>query len=203
MEQETLNRLAFFGRMNAHISHELKNILATISETAGLLMDLMDMYGVGKGPQAERLPQLCERIDSLVTRGNDTVRNMNRFAHSVDEPVKQIDLGELLELTASLSAYMPFARKVELDLLAETAVVQTRPFLVLNLLYACIAGIFPAVDVKTRLKITLDTAPDGARIILDPAPTAPQDVDDITERLGAKLRHEKGVLTIELPASLD
>ncbi len=31
--------LVFFGKVNASISHELKNILAIISEAAGLLND--------------------------------------------------------------------------------------------------------------------------------------------------------------------
>ncbi|MBU1610420.1 MAG: hypothetical protein KKC99_01110, partial [Proteobacteria bacterium] len=55
-------QLAFFGRMNAHISHELKNIFATISETSGLLVDLMSIHGMDKGPQGERLVQICGRI---------------------------------------------------------------------------------------------------------------------------------------------
>ena len=35
--------LTFFGKVNASISHELKNILAIISETAGLLGDLVHL----------------------------------------------------------------------------------------------------------------------------------------------------------------
>ncbi|MEE4112297.1 MAG: hypothetical protein V2I40_05740, partial [Desulfobacteraceae bacterium] len=35
--------LAFFGKVNASISHELKNVMAIISETAGLLGDLSEM----------------------------------------------------------------------------------------------------------------------------------------------------------------
>ncbi len=32
--------LRFLGRMNSHLTHDLKNVLATMSETAGLLEDL-------------------------------------------------------------------------------------------------------------------------------------------------------------------
>ena len=35
--------LAFFGKVSASISHELKNVMAIISETAGLLGDLSAM----------------------------------------------------------------------------------------------------------------------------------------------------------------
>jgi hypothetical protein len=35
--------LAFFGKVNASISHELKNVMAIISETTGLLGDLSEM----------------------------------------------------------------------------------------------------------------------------------------------------------------
>jgi hypothetical protein len=40
--------LAFFGKINASISHELKNVMAIISETAGLLKDLSDMAATGR-----------------------------------------------------------------------------------------------------------------------------------------------------------
>ena len=37
------DNLAFFGKVNASISHELKNVMAIIAETAGLLGDLSEM----------------------------------------------------------------------------------------------------------------------------------------------------------------
>ena len=39
--------LRFFGKMNASISHELRNALAVINENAGLIKDLMIMTEKG------------------------------------------------------------------------------------------------------------------------------------------------------------
>ena len=194
MEQETISRLAFFGRMNAHISHEIKNILATISETSGLLLDIMDLVGVEKLERGGRMIELCERVVGLVDRGNATVRNMNRFAHSVDEPVTDTDLADLLELTASLAAYMPYSRKVEVVLPEGGAIFRTRPFLLLNLLYELLARSFPGLDMETSLRLELAPRGTGVRISLSPssskAPRAelPAAAQDLCPALAADLK---------------
>ena len=56
--------LKFFGRMNRHISHEIKNALATVSETAGLLEDVTEMARENNSPEFERTEKLCQRISS-------------------------------------------------------------------------------------------------------------------------------------------
>lgn len=198
MEQATLDRLAFFGRMNAHISHEIKNILATISETSGLLLDIMELAGVEKLERGGRMIELCERVVGLVDRGNATVRNMNRFAHSVDEPVTETDLAELLELTASLAAYMPYNRKVNLVVRGK-AVLTTRPFLLMNLLYEGLARIFPDMDMKAEATLTLAAQDGGARITLSPGPgELPATATDLAEPLNAAVNTGPDRLEIAL-----
>lgn len=199
MKKETSDRLAFFGRMNAHISHELKNICATISETSGLLTDLMEMHGVDKAPHGERLFGLCDRIAGLVDRGNETVRNMNRFAHSIDQPVAHADLNDLLSLLTSLAAYMPYAREIRLELPEEDARLSTRPFLLLNLLYGCIAGIFPTLDMGQSMTLSLAPKGDGAAITLSPAPKAlPDDADELAKALNATVENNGKTVTVKL-----
>ncbi len=52
--------LAFFGRMAADISHELRNRFATISEKDGLLTDLLELSRRGRPTEPERLVSLAE-----------------------------------------------------------------------------------------------------------------------------------------------
>ncbi|WP_157067533.1 hypothetical protein [Desulfosarcina cetonica] len=98
--------LAFFGRVNASISHELKNIMAIISETAGLLSDLSAMAQAGTPISADMITSSTESIIEEIQRGFTTIRQMNRFAHSVDTPVVSIDLMEILDLVRNLSEYL-------------------------------------------------------------------------------------------------
>jgi len=69
--------LAFFGKVNASISHELKNILAIISEAAGLLQDLTEMATKGEKIELEMLNTCSQDIIEEVQRGFVTVKQMN------------------------------------------------------------------------------------------------------------------------------
>ncbi len=48
-ERTQLDGLRFFGMINASISHEIKNVLAIISESAGLMEDLLLLAQKGGG----------------------------------------------------------------------------------------------------------------------------------------------------------
>ena len=78
--------LAFFGKVNASISHELKNIMAIISETAGLLGDLADLASTGNPVEPDVLKNCAGSIMEEIQRGFSTIRQMNRFSHSIDYP---------------------------------------------------------------------------------------------------------------------
>jgi light-regulated signal transduction histidine kinase (bacteriophytochrome) len=71
--------LAFFGKVNASISHELKNILAIISEAAGLLQDLTEMAAKGKKIELEMLQTCSQDIIEEIQRGFATIKQMNKF----------------------------------------------------------------------------------------------------------------------------
>jgi hypothetical protein len=152
-------KLGYFGRSGAHLSHELKNILATISETAGLMGDLIEMSGKDCDPA--KLGSLCERITGLVSRGNATVRNLNGLAHSVDEPVREADLARLAALAAGLAGYAPFSREVALDL-PEELLLTVRPFETLHLLTDTLRAAGATIDSSRRLGLCLRAEGGGA-----------------------------------------
>jgi signal transduction histidine kinase len=85
-DRYTYDGLAFFGRVNASISHELKNVMAIISETAGLLGDLSDMAATGSPVPPDMLKSCTGSIMEEIQRGFTVIRQMNRFAHSIDTP---------------------------------------------------------------------------------------------------------------------
>ena len=72
--------LSFFGITNRLISHELKNILAIISETLGLSNELMELSDSGMELEPGKLQSLSESIIEEVERANRIIRNMNTFA---------------------------------------------------------------------------------------------------------------------------
>ena len=148
--------LAFFGKVNASISHELKNILAVISETAGLLSDLTEAAKNGRALDPEMLSSCSEGIVEEVQRGFAAIRQMNKFAHSVDDPVKSIDLAEVVELMVDLSKFLSFASKIRFDRTeAEGVRIFTSPFLLQDLVYQTIIFAFRSVGPEGKFGIAI------------------------------------------------
>ena len=108
-------KLMFFGRISASLSHELKNVLATINEFSGLLDDLSQAAVSGRALKPERLQSVCGKIANQIGRGEELIRRMNRFSHSVDEPVASVDLREVLALVCDLCNRFAKLRQATLE----------------------------------------------------------------------------------------
>lgn len=148
--------LKFFGKVNASISHELKNILAIISETAGFLNDLTDLAKQGQELKLSLLEGCSESIAEDIQRGFTTIKQMNQFAHSVDNPINEIDLLETLELTINLSRFLSFSSKVQINENdTEPQSILTCPFLLQNLIYQLLIFAYKSVGVDGEIHIQL------------------------------------------------
>ncbi len=151
MEKQVMNKdntdgLKFFGKVNASISHELKNILAIISETAGFLNDLTQLSKQGKPLDIELLENCSNSISEEIERGFETIRSMNKFSHSVDEPVKETDMAESLALAAKLTKFLSIARPVDITQPSDRVTIATFPFLVLKLLYNTLCFLYDLTE---------------------------------------------------------
>ena len=159
-----------FGSISASISHELKNALAIINENAGLLEDLSLMAEKGRPLDPVRLKSLAANIGKQIQRADGIIRNMNRFAHSADEPVNCIDLGDTLALTIALSSRLAAMKSVSLNFIPplQPICVTTRLFYLENLIWLCLKEIFESAGVEKEITLGLEPRPDGAAVIFSP-----------------------------------
>jgi len=139
-EDIALEGFHFFGKITASISHEIKNALAIINESAGLLEDFSLLAEQGRPIDPGRLKILAVSVLKQVRRADELVKRMNRFAHSADQPVSRIDLGEIVGLTASLAQRLALLREASLEFAppGKEQGVATRPFLLANLIWCCL-----------------------------------------------------------------
>jgi signal transduction histidine kinase len=159
--------LAFFGSVNASISHELKNIMAIISETAGLLGDLSEMAKGGTSIDPDMLTSSTDSIIEEIQRGFVTIRQMNRFSHSVDTPVASIDLMEILDLVRNLSKYLSFAGEMNVhpgD--GNVPIVHTSPFILQAIIYQAVVLAFRDAGPGAELDLSVEHLDDSAWRIL-------------------------------------
>jgi signal transduction histidine kinase len=161
--------LAFFGRVNASISHELKNVMAIISETAGLLNDLSEIARQGTAVEPDMLASSTASIIEEVQRGFTTIRQMNRFSHSIDTPAGVIDLVEMLDLIRHLAGYLAFAGKMNLNPGdGDAPIVHSSPFILQTLVYQAVVQAFQEAGPEAELDISVQPGGDSNwRILIE------------------------------------
>jgi len=108
------NELAFFSKIAAGVTHEIKNVLATINESNGLMADFLEMLKETPFAHREKFQRSIGRIEEQVRRGVEITNSFNRFAHSADCPGVHADLNEIVAGTVSLAARFARLRAVEL-----------------------------------------------------------------------------------------
>jgi C4-dicarboxylate-specific signal transduction histidine kinase len=200
----------FFGKMTASLSHEIKNALAIINEKAGLLEDFTLMAAQGREMDPKRLKSLAGDIMKQIQRADGLVKRLNRFAHSADEWVRTVELEEALALILSIAHRPASMREAVLE--AEPAStplqVTTKPFLLENMIWACIE--FFLSENQKRIRLIPEKTSDGVRIrfVGDlPLPESsgllfPGEAEKVLLRaLGAELRMKPatGEMVLHLP----
>lgn len=207
--------LAFFGRVSASISHEIKNTLAIINENAGLLEDLALLAQQGVPLSSERLQRLSNAIRKQVGRSDQIVKKMNRFAHSTDQAVQPVDLYQTLVFMTELCDRLTAMHQVTVTVAppGKPVIVTTGLFHLEHLIWGCIDFMAGEAKAGDTVELSLQPTASGAELRLAglgalksptpdifPADTAAvlQEVLQVTLDLDA----EKGEIRIQIPQSI-
>ena len=160
MKVADAKEVAFMGRITASFTHEMKNVLAIVKESTGLMEDLLSLTPEASFPQRERLFRVAAKILEQVQRGVELCTRLNKFAHSPDEPVANIDLNETAVQVAVLGER--FARLKGVTLKAEPAadklLVRTSPVGALMAVFSGMESCWDRMKSGSELKVA------GARI---------------------------------------
>ena len=96
---------AFVAEVTAGTTHEMRNILAIVKESAGLIGDLMYAFNRRGSLDQDKLTRSLGRIDAQVARGTELLANLNRFAHSLDHARDPIDVTREIQQLVSLCQF--------------------------------------------------------------------------------------------------
>ena len=148
-ELSRVKEIAFMGKVTASLSHEIKNTLAIINESAGLMGDLLGKDAPEDWPAYSRLTNLLASIEEQVQRSADIVKRLNQFAHSMDKSLADLDLNETVRQTAILAQRFATLRRVNLEtqLASNPLYLQSDPF---RLLYVIFGFIERAINCSPR-----------------------------------------------------
>jgi signal transduction histidine kinase len=158
--------LQFFGKITASVSHEIKNVLAIINENAGLLEDFTIMADRGKPIDPARLKMMAAAVQKQIGRADGIIKNMNRFAHSIDQTITTVDLDQTIELVIALTARFAAMRgaRVDLQLPGSPLTIPTAPFFLMNLLWLCLDFSMSASGDEKRVELVVEETENSLRI---------------------------------------
>ncbi|MCJ7628784.1 MAG: hypothetical protein MUO50_10400 [Longimicrobiales bacterium] len=100
---------AFLAAMTGSTTHEVRNVLAIIKESGGLIGDMVHVSGERGVLDKEKVLRAVDRIETQVKRGADLLTNLNRLSHTLDHGLVTVDLGE--EVAQMVFRGQRFARK--------------------------------------------------------------------------------------------
>ena len=109
-----LSETAFMGKITAGVTHEMKNVLAIIRESAGLMEDLLSLAKGDAFPAREKFLKIISGIGVQVTRGVELSNALNQFAHGPDQPFATVDMNRLIDQLVFLCQRFALSKRLSL-----------------------------------------------------------------------------------------
>ncbi|MCJ7686495.1 MAG: hypothetical protein MUO68_19615, partial [Desulfobacteraceae bacterium] len=101
-----------------------------------------------------------------IRRAEGIVKNMNRFAHSVDESSKSVNLSDIVEFVAALSGRFASMRGVTVEPkpTAVPVTITTNLFFLENLIWLCLDFAMDAAGEGNTIDIITEKTENGAQV---------------------------------------
>ncbi|MDX9840385.1 MAG: ATP-binding protein [Desulfobulbus sp.] len=96
------NKMIALSKMAANVAHEVNNPLASISETAGWLQDLLAAEDLAASPNFAEFKDSVEKIEHHVERARKIIHNLLGFARRIEPAREDFDINTLLDETTGL-----------------------------------------------------------------------------------------------------
>lgn len=153
--------LVFFGRIAASFTHELKNVLAIVKETSGLMEDLLAVTREDAFPHRERFARAVATIQSQVGRGVDLATRMNRLAHAPDHARAAVELNDTLTQVALLAERLARIKGVAIEAIpsAEGVSLVTSPVGIQRALFTALECCWTAMSSGAGVEARVQAGP--------------------------------------------
>ncbi|MBU8911263.1 MAG: hypothetical protein KOO65_08335 [Desulfobacterales bacterium] len=151
--------MRFFGRMSATATHEIKNTLAIINESAGLLKDLSIMAEKGSPLPPARINDISRMLTRQVKRADLILKKLNRFSHSVDLSTEVADLEKTVSFVLDLASPLIEKQETAVKITAPVSpmMVTTNLFYLENMIWRAVETACCAAKEKKQVIISFGT----------------------------------------------
>lgn len=158
------------GKILSSFTHELKNHLAVINESNGLLDDYLVMGKIADKELAAKIQIICTRIHERIQTSAKMSQSLNSFSHRADTPTSTFGLNDFIQ--EQLVFLERFAMLQETDVVSDNSVstiaLHNDPcllqFLFTKLFFTCLSC--AKSQTKTVIQIVTEEITNGALIRL-------------------------------------
>jgi signal transduction histidine kinase len=164
VSETQMTETGFMGKITAATTHDMKNVLAIIKESAGLMEDLLALQKDLPAQLQERLSRVANNINQQVQRGVDLATRLNAFAHGPDQTIAEVDLNLVADQVICLSQRFARLKNVSLKALTQNrpVILVTDPLKIQMLIFECIDLLLSAVETKTTISLQPVQRTDGS-----------------------------------------
>ncbi|MDR3603962.1 MAG: hypothetical protein ACLPVO_16210 [Desulfomonilaceae bacterium] len=145
----------FIGKITAAMTHEMKNVLAIIRESAGLAEDLLTMSDESAFPYKDKFQKIMGKIENQVIRGAEIMAQLNEFSHIPEVERQSEDLNLVLNQAIFLSKKL--SRSNAVDFFVEQTdtpiTLDSNPLTTRMLIYRTLEFLAPLVGKGSEIRL--------------------------------------------------
>jgi signal transduction histidine kinase len=201
----SIDEAAFLGKLTAGTTHEIRNVLSVIKESAGLMGDLLDLAEAQSFPHEEKFRRMITNILGQVDRGSALVRELNILAHTTDDRLRSVDVQKVLQCLSILYARFCRSREVALTLgpSPSNAFIVTDPVVLHSAVCAVIDLLLEGAPSGSDISMTCRPGERGLEILFSLSSSKGAAIEgDGREGAGEMERHALGMAEL-LGGALD
>lgn len=190
--------LAFFAKIGADVSHEMRNVLSIVNENAGLLDDQLALARGRKVPDIEKLKKVAARLTRQVSKGIEVMECFSRFAHAADAQQASVDLVGLVgDVTVLAQRHVrQLGGSLDVTLPDKALPITTNPFCLQHALFRCLQMVWESAEQGSS--VSVDLADHGTVAVLTVSGAEAPGSDGLS-----RSRSELDVVLTELGARVD
>ncbi len=152
-----LLQLRFIGKILAGFTHEIKNHLAIVKESAGLMGDMIQIGKTAENDSSQYL-EIIRSIEEQIERAIVHFTYLNRFSHRMDTPLSSFNINDSMEeLTALLHRFANQKRiSFEKDFRKDLPSINSSPAILQFLVFNFLEDKMSKLDKNSRIIIKTD-----------------------------------------------
>ncbi len=204
--------LSFINRILSSYTHEVRNYLAIIKETNGLMKDVIQI-GKSRAVEAKQFLGFISCVEEQVGRATAITDYLNRFAHRMDCGRVPVNINELIEELIALMTRLAYRKRIafEKGLRGGLPSAVIKPILLHYLMFCIIDNRLSCLDKNGIIRIATSIVDGRLCIVVSSKgeivqPVAAEscgkeEINGLAAELGAEISENGNETIVKLPVA--